>query len=101
MSYDDVNMFLPSFTQYDILRDNPFQILTAPVKQLIGLARDFGTITRPDLKVGLCGAHAADPANIEFAFNTKLDFASCSPYGVPIAMLAVAQHLIQNKGKGG
>jgi len=100
MSYDDINTFLPSFTQYDILRDNPFQILTPPVKQLIGLAREFGTITRPDLKVGLAGAHAADPANIEFAFNTKLDFASCNPYGVPIAMLAVAQHVIQNKEGG-
>jgi pyruvate,orthophosphate dikinase len=99
MSYDDVNTFLPSFTQYDILRDNPFQILTAPVKQLIALARDFGTITRPDLKVGLSGIHASDPANIEFAFNTKLDFASCNPYGVPIAMLAVAQHIIQNQAK--
>jgi pyruvate,orthophosphate dikinase len=100
MSYDDINMFLPSFTQYDILRDNPFQILTPPVKQLIALARDFGTITRPDLKVGLAGAHASDPANIEFAFNTKLDFASCNAYGVPIAMLAVAQHVIQSQGKG-
>ena len=97
MSYDDINMFLPSFTQYDILRDNPFQILTTPVKQLISLAKDFGTITRPDLKVGLCGSHAADPVNIEFAFQTKLDFVSCNPYGVPIAMLVVAQHRI---GKG-
>ena len=95
MSHDDINMFLPSFTQYDILRDNPFQILTAPVKQLIGLAKDFGCITRPDLKVGLCGPHASDPMNIEFAFETKLDFVSCNPYGVPIAMLAVAQHSIK------
>jgi pyruvate,orthophosphate dikinase len=98
MSYDDINSFLPSFTQYDILRDNPFQILTNPVKQLIALAREFGVITRPDLKVGLCGGHASDPANIEFAINSKLDFASCNPYGVPIAMLAVAQHAIKRAG---
>jgi len=95
MSLDDINMFLPSFTQYDILRDNPFQILTTPVKQLIAVAKDFGSITRPDLKVGLCGHHASDPINIEFAFQTKLDFVSCNPYGVPIAMLAVAQHVIK------
>jgi len=100
MSYDDVNMFLPSYTQYDILKDNPFQILSTPVKQLIGTAAHFGKITRPDLRIGLQGHHASDPANIDFAFATKLNFVTCTPYGVPIAKLAVAQHLLKAKGAG-
>ncbi|MDH4225486.1 MAG: PEP-utilizing enzyme [Deltaproteobacteria bacterium] len=99
MSHDDVNMFLPSYTQYDILRDNPFQILSTPVKQLISMAKEFGKVTRPDLTVGLCGVHASDPMNIKFAFDAKLNFITCNPYGVPIAKLAVAQHVIKDKAR--
>lgn len=99
MSYDDVNLFLPSFTQYDILKDNPFQILSTAVKELIGATVHFGKITRPDLQIGLSGDHASDPVNIEFAFNAKLGFVTCSPYGVPIAKLAAAQYLMKRKGQ--
>jgi pyruvate,orthophosphate dikinase len=98
MSHDDVNLFLPSFNQYDILKDNPFQILSTPVKELISTAAHFGKITRPDIQIGLCGDHASDPVNIEFAFNTKLNFVTCTPYGVPIAKLAVAQYLLNKRG---
>jgi len=97
MSQDDVNTFLPAFNQYDILKDNPFQILSMPVKELITATAHFGKMTRPDIQIGLCGDHASDPVNIEFAFRTKLNFVTCSPYGVPIAKLAVAQYLM-NKG---
>ncbi|MDH4120920.1 MAG: PEP-utilizing enzyme [Deltaproteobacteria bacterium] len=97
MSHDDINMFLPSYTQYDILRDNPFQILSSPVKHLIAMAKDFGKVTRPDIQVGLCGSHASDPLNIKFAFEANLNFVTCNPYGVPIAKLAVAQIVAKNQ----
>jgi pyruvate, orthophosphate dikinase len=97
ISQDDVNTFLPAFNQYDILKDNPFQILSTPVKELITATAHFGKMTRPDIQIGLSGDHASDPVNIEFAFRTKLNFVTCSPYGVPIAKLAVAQYLL-NKG---
>ncbi len=98
MSQDDVNTFLPSFNQYDILKDNPFQILSTPVRELIGATSHFGKMTRPDIDIGLCGDHASDPVNIEFAFRTQLNFVTCTPYGVPIAKLAVAQYLIKQGG---
>ena len=98
ISQDDVNTFLPAFNQYDILKDNPFQILSTPVKELITATAHFGKMTRPDIQIGLSGDHASDPVNIEFAFRTKLNFVTCTPYGVPIAKLAVAQYLL---GKGG
>jgi pyruvate,orthophosphate dikinase len=97
ISQDDVNTFLPAFNQYDILKDNPFQILSTPVKELITATAHFGKMTRPDIQIGLSGDHASDPVNIEFAFRTKLNFVTCTPYGVPIAKLAVAQYLL-NKG---
>jgi len=96
MSYDDVNMFLPSYTQYDILKDNPFQILSMAVKELVTATVHLGKITRPDIQIGLSGDHASDPVNIEFAFRSDLGFVTCSPYGVPMAKLAVAQHMVKS-----
>jgi pyruvate,orthophosphate dikinase len=95
MSKDDVNLFLPSYTQYDILKDDPFQILSTPVKELIAATVHFGKITRPDLQIGLLGEHGSDPVNISFALNASLGFVTCSPYGIPIAKLAVAQHALK------
>ena len=92
LSRDDINSFLPSYTHYDILQDNPFQILTNPVKELITIATQTGRLTRPDLKIGLCGEHATNPNNIEYCIEAGLNYVSCSPYGVPLATLAVAQH---------
>jgi pyruvate,orthophosphate dikinase len=99
MSRDDVNMFLPSYTQYDILKDDPFQILSMPVKELIGATVHFGKITRPDMRIGIMGEHASDPVNITFALNTGLGFVTCSPYGIPIAKLAVAQHVLKQASR--
>ena len=91
MSVDDINSYLPSYTQFDILKDNPFQILSLPVKELIATTVHFGKLTRPDIQIGICGDNAADPANVDFAFSENLNFVTCNPFGVPIAKLAVAQ----------
>ena len=95
MSADDINMFLPSYTQYDILKDNPFQILSTAVKELIGSTVHFGKLTRPDMTIGISGDHASDPANVDFSFETSLDFITCSPFGVPIAKLSAAQKFLR------
>jgi pyruvate,orthophosphate dikinase len=94
MSVDDINSYLPSYTQFDILKDNPFQILSLPVKELIATTVHFGKLTRPDIQIGICGDNAADPANVEFAFSEDLNFVTCNPFGVPIAKLAVAQKIL-------
>lgn len=93
LSRDDINSFFPAYTLYDLLPSNPFQVLGEPVKELILLSAERGRLTRPNLKLGLCGEHGADPANIPFCMDeAKLDYVSVSPYGIPIALLAVAQH---------
>jgi pyruvate,orthophosphate dikinase len=69
-----------------------------PVKELISIAAHFGKMTRPDLQIGLYGNYASDPVNINFAFGSKLNFVTCTPYGVPIAKLAVVQHLLKARG---
>ena len=43
------------------------------------------------IKLGICGEHGGDPKNIEFCSKTGLDYVSCSPFRVPVAILAAAQ----------
>ena len=91
ISRDDFTTFMPDYTLYDLIQGNPFSTLDPRVKELISLAAARGRLTRPDLVCGLCGEHGANPANIRFCMEAGLDYVSCSPYSVPIAVLAVAQ----------
>lgn len=91
ISRDDFNVFLPDYSQFDLIDSNPFKILTEPVKEMIQIALARGRITRPDLKVGLCGEQGADPKNIEFLRNIGINYVSCSSYSIPIAKLRIAQ----------
>jgi pyruvate,orthophosphate dikinase len=100
LSRDDFNSFMPDYTQFDLLEGNPFQNLNPQVRELIAMAVKRGKMTRPDLEVGLCGEHGAIPENIRFCMEAGLDYVSCSPYQVPLSMLAIAQINIEAaKGK--
>ena len=91
ISRDDFTAFMPDYTLYDLIRENPFSTLDPRVKELVALATARGRLTRPDLVCGLCGEHGANPANVRFCMEAGLNYVSCSPYSVPIALLAVAQ----------
>ncbi|MBA7697118.1 Pyruvate, phosphate dikinase [subsurface metagenome] len=91
LSRDDFNAFFSDYNEFDLLEQNPFKFLGEQVKELIKLAIDRGRLTRPDIIMGLCGEHGAEPANIPFVKDVGLNYVSCSPYGIPIAKLAIAQ----------
>jgi pyruvate,orthophosphate dikinase len=91
ISRDDFTSFMPDYTLFDLIDGNPFSTLDGRVKELIHIATDRGRLTRPDLVCGLCGEHGANPANVRFCMDAGLNYVSCSPYSVPIALLAVAQ----------
>ncbi|MCL2479223.1 MAG: PEP-utilizing enzyme [Treponema sp.] len=91
ISRDDFTVFMPDYTLFDLINGNPFSTLDNRVKELISLATTRGRLTRPDLVCGLCGEHGANPENVRFCMDAGLDYVSCSPYSVPIALLAVAQ----------
>ena len=95
ISRDDFTAFMPDYTLFDLIIGNPFSTLDPRVKELIALATDRGRLTRPDLVCGLCGEHGANPANVRFCMDAGLNYVSCSPYSVPIALLAVAQAEIE------
>jgi len=99
ISRDDFTAFMPDYTLFDLIQGNPFSTLDPRVKELIAMATDRGRLTRPDLVCGLCGEHGANPANVRFCMEAGLNYVSCSPYSVPIALLAVAQAEIEKEGK--
>jgi pyruvate,orthophosphate dikinase len=97
ISRDDFTAFMPDYTLFDLIVGNPFSTLDPCVKDLIALAVERGRITRPDLVCGLCGEHGANPGNVRFCMDAGLNYVSCSPYSVPIALLAIAQIEIEKQ----
>jgi pyruvate, orthophosphate dikinase len=92
MSRDDSGSFLPTYTELEIMKKNPFATIDQTgVGQLVEIAVTRGRKSRPDIKLGICGEHGGDPASIHFFEKVGLDYVSCSPYRVPVARLAAAQ----------
>jgi pyruvate,orthophosphate dikinase len=99
LSRDDFNNFFSDYNEFDLLEENPFKVLGEQVKELIGIAAERGRLTRPDLVMGLCGEHGAEPENIAYVREIGLNYTSCSAYGIPIAKLAIAQMNLADKAK--
>jgi pyruvate,orthophosphate dikinase len=98
ISRDDIAAFLPDYTLFDLFTGNPFSTLDGRVKELIALAVTRGRLTRPDLVCGLCGEHGANPGNVRFCMDAGINYVSCSPYSVPIALLAAARAACETNG---
>ncbi len=97
LSRDDMGLFYDEYQSKEIYNKNPFASLDQNgVGKLIDFAVDRGRATKPDLKLGICGEHAGDPASIDFCHRAGLDYVSCSPPRVPIARLAAAQAKLRN-----
>jgi pyruvate,orthophosphate dikinase len=98
LSRDDAGKFLPAYVQGEILPTDPFEALDQTgVGQLVEMGIQKGRATRKDLKVGICGEHGGEPSSVEFCHRTGLDYVSCSPFRVPIARLAAARAVINEK----
>ncbi len=97
-SRDDAGKFLPVYLDKGILKHDPFQVLDQEgVGQLVRMGIERGRITRPNLKVGICGEHGGEPSSVEFCHTVGMNYVSCSPYRVPIARLAAAQAVIKEE----
>ncbi len=101
LSRDDAANFLEAYEKKKIIEVDPFVTLDqAGVGELVKIASERGRVTRPDIKLGICGEHGGDPASIRFCNSIGLDYVSCSPYRVPIARLAAAQAALSEPAKG-
>jgi pyruvate,orthophosphate dikinase len=92
-SRDDVeSKFLATYLELGIVDRSPFETLDTPgVGELIKLAAAGGRSAKPDLKLGVCGEHGGDPDSIDFFERAGIDYVSCSPFRVPVAIVAAAQ----------
>ena len=95
-SRDDIASFLPAYLDKKILKVDPFQVLDQNgVGQLIKMAVEKGRGVRQNLRCGICGEHGGEPSSVKFCAKIGMNYASCSPFRVPIARLAAAQGALE------
>ena len=95
-SRDDIASFLPVYLEQKILNVDPFQVLDENgVGQLIKMAVEKGRAVRPGMRTGICGEHGGEPNSVKFCHKVGMNYASCSPFRVPIARLAAAQAAVE------
>ena len=103
LSRDDAGKFLPEYVderKAGIFKDDPFQTLDIEgVGMLIRWAIERGRKTKPKLKIGICGEHGGDAESVKFCHRVGMNYVSASPFRVPIARLAAAQAVIEDKKK--
>jgi pyruvate,orthophosphate dikinase len=99
-SRDDAGVFLKEYIEKKILPADPFQTIDQEgIGEFIKITVERGRAVRKDLKIGICGEQGGDPASVEFCHNAGLNYVSCSPFRVPIAILAAAQAQVKEKSK--
>jgi len=99
-SRDDIGKFLFYYLEKKILKDDPFMTLDQKgVGQLVKIGIEKGRKANPNLEVGICGEHGGDPESVKFCHKVGMDYVSCSPYRIPVAKLAAAQAVIEEKLK--
>lgn len=92
LSRDDSSSFLPHYIERGVLNSDPFKSIDQKgIGRLVKIAAEDGRSTKADLKLGVCGEHGGDPTSIKFFYGAGLNYVSCSPYRVPVALLAAAQ----------
>ena len=100
MSRDDSGSFLGAYQEAEIMKKNPFaSVDQTGVGQLMTIAIEKGSKTRPGIKLGICGEHGGDPDSVKFCHKIGLTYVSCSPFRVPVARLAAAQAAVADLKK--
>jgi pyruvate,orthophosphate dikinase len=103
LSRDDAGRFLPDYVdekKAGIFQGDPFQTLNVNgVGMMVRWGIEKGRKTRPKLEVGICGEHGGDAESVKFCHRVGMDYVSASPFRVPIARLAAAQAVVEDKQK--
>jgi pyruvate,orthophosphate dikinase len=101
LSRDDAGRFLPDYVdekKAGIFPGDPFQTLDIKgVGMMVRMGIEKGRKTRPKLKIGICGEHGGDAESVKFCHQVGMDYVSASPFRVPIARLAAAQAVVEEK----
>lgn len=99
-SRDDIGGFVPAYIENKILKEDPFQVLDQEgIGELVDIGIKRGRATRPNLKVGICGEHGGEAESVKFCHRVGMNYVSCSPFRIPIAILAAAQAVVEESKK--
>jgi len=98
-SRDDAEgKFLTNYLEDGIVKNNPFETIDINgVGRLVDIAVTESREKKPGIKCGVCGEHGGEPASVKFCHRVGLNYVSCSPYRVPLARLAAAQAVLEEK----
>jgi pyruvate,orthophosphate dikinase len=95
ISRDDAPHFMLDYLRRGLIPFDPFISMDLEgVGVLIRTAVVEARRSNPNIIIGLCGEHGADPNCVSFCENIKIDYLSCSPYRIAGARLASAQAVI-------
>jgi pyruvate,orthophosphate dikinase len=101
ISRDDAGKFIGDYVDKGVWPADPFQKLDQEgVGSLIRIGVEKGRSARKGLKIGICGEHGGEPSSIGFCQRTGFDYVSCSPFRIPVAILAAAQAALEGDGEG-
>ena len=95
---DAEGKFLPEYMEKELLETSPFQSIDVNgVGHLMRIGIKQGRGIKKDLEIGICGEHGGDPNSIKFCHSADVSYVSASPHRIPIAILAAAQAVIEQK----
>ncbi len=99
-SRDDAGKFLREYVDKHVLPADPFvSIDTNGVGELMKIGIEKGRKSKSNLEVGICGEHGGETNSVKFCHKLGLNYVSCSPYRIPIACMAAAQAVLEEKEK--
>jgi len=97
---DAEGKFLPEYMEKELLEISPFQSIDVNgVGNLMKIGIKQGRAIKKDLEIGICGEHGGDPNSIKFCHSSNVSYVSASPHRIPIAIVAAAQAVIEQKQK--
>ncbi|MDC0199355.1 pyruvate, phosphate dikinase [Candidatus Nitrosopelagicus sp.] len=95
---DAEGKFLPEYMEKELLETSPFQSIDVNgVGHLMRIGIKQGRDIKKDLEIGICGEHGGDPNSIKFCHSANVSYVSASPHRIPIAVVAAAQAVIEQK----
>jgi pyruvate,orthophosphate dikinase len=99
LSGEACNELIGTYLANDVLFENPLVTIDLEgVGPLIRLAVDKARAVCPDLIIGATGAHAGDPASVDFFAELRLDYLSCDPDQLLLTRLTTAQAHVRATG---
>jgi pyruvate,orthophosphate dikinase len=99
ISRDDAAKFLPLYIDKQIFKTDPTDTIDQKgIGRLMKICVEDAKAVNPTIKLGICGEHGGEPDSVKFCHKIGLNYVSCSPKRIPVARLAAAQAVIEEKG---